>query len=188
MKRKASLHLDIPQPCSQPWNEMRPAANGRFCLHCEKHVIDFSAMTDQEILAVISKHPGTLCGRFQPVQLNRALVAAVQQPRHAFLPAALFASLVAAIVPANSKAHAADLGVEQLTTIPVPREHTPRFCEGQVIDALTNEALQGVTITLSGSNGVGAVTDAAGKFRFTIPAGAAAVTCRISSRGTTQKK
>jgi hypothetical protein len=46
MSKPKSLRLNIPAPCTQAWNEMLPENNGRFCLSCQKKVIDFSVMSD----------------------------------------------------------------------------------------------------------------------------------------------
>ena len=44
------LQLSIPEPCHQTWREMTPTQQGRFCNSCAKEVIDFSTMTDTEVL------------------------------------------------------------------------------------------------------------------------------------------
>lgn len=187
MKRKVPLTVNIPHPCTQSFNEMSPAKGGRFCLHCQKTVIDFSGMTDKEILVTISKHSGNLCGNFQPEQLNRALIPNAQ-PRHSFLPAAMLASLIATIIPGNSKANDPRPAMEQIAADHVSTEHAPRLFKGQIVDSLTNEGLHGVTIALKGSSTVGAVSDAAGKFQLTIPSGSTTLIFRISYMGYTTKE
>ena len=44
------LQLSIPEPCHENWQEMTPTQQGRFCKACAKEVIDFSMMTDTEVL------------------------------------------------------------------------------------------------------------------------------------------
>lgn len=51
--------ISIPSPCSQPWDEMTPENNGRFCHTCEKTVVDFTLWSDKKILAYALQHPGT---------------------------------------------------------------------------------------------------------------------------------
>jgi hypothetical protein len=166
---------------------MTPTAGGRHCQHCQKTVIDFSTMTDKEILAVISKDQRNLCGNFQSDQLDRVLTGDTQ-PRHAFLPAAILASLIAAIIPGNSEAHEPGPAMEQMATDHASKENTPRLLKGQIVDSLTNEGLQGVTIVMKGGGAVGAVTDAAGKFQLTIPSGSTALAFRISYLGYNTKE
>jgi hypothetical protein len=50
---------------------MTPQEQGRFCGQCEKMVVDFSQMNDQEIVDQIKKASRGLCGRFYEDQLMR---------------------------------------------------------------------------------------------------------------------
>jgi hypothetical protein len=59
---------------------MTPENKGRFCASCAKSVVDFSLMTDNEVLAHLSKNTGNLCGRFDAEQLQRPLVQTQLQP------------------------------------------------------------------------------------------------------------
>lgn len=77
---KPGLQIQIPTPCHENWDKMNPTGQGRFCLSCQKEVIDFSLMTDKEILNYISSASSTMCGRFGNDQLNRELVRA-REPR-----------------------------------------------------------------------------------------------------------
>lgn len=67
------LKLTIDNPCHENWQHMEPNKEGRHCQACRKTVVDFSAMTDKEILDFISHSQGDLCGRFDGQQLNRHL-------------------------------------------------------------------------------------------------------------------
>lgn len=67
-----SLHLSIPEPCHEKWNKMSPSEQGRFCGACQKQVVDFTSMTDQELQSFfLKKNEGNVCGRFVNAQLNR---------------------------------------------------------------------------------------------------------------------
>lgn len=68
-----SVHLSIPKPCHENWNQMLPEEQGKFCLNCQKTVVDFSAMSDREIIEYFSNYQGKTCGRFNNEQLNRTL-------------------------------------------------------------------------------------------------------------------
>jgi hypothetical protein len=66
------LHLQIPTPCHENWENMTQVDKGRFCTSCEKNVIDFSNMSDREIAMFFKKSPtGSVCGRFIEDQLDR---------------------------------------------------------------------------------------------------------------------
>jgi hypothetical protein len=60
---------------------MTPKEQGRFCGSCQKIVVDFSAMSDKELLNYISNASQHLCGRFAPDQLNKDLKATENKKR-----------------------------------------------------------------------------------------------------------
>ncbi|MDB5232589.1 MAG: type sorting protein [Chitinophagaceae bacterium] len=65
--------LKIPKPCHEDWNKMTPVGKGRNCDKCAKQVIDFSLMSDRQILEMLSSSKGKLCGKFNSDQLDRTL-------------------------------------------------------------------------------------------------------------------
>jgi CarboxypepD_reg-like domain/Carboxypeptidase regulatory-like domain/Secretion system C-terminal sorting domain len=68
------LQLSIPEPCHPNWHEMNPTQQGRFCNACAKEVIDFSTMSDSEVLGYFSSIKNEkVCGRAYPDQLDRAI-------------------------------------------------------------------------------------------------------------------
>ncbi len=70
MSKKLQLH--IPTPCHENWDAMTPVEQGRFCGSCQKKVVDFSEMSDQQLVEFF-KQPstGSVCGRFMNDQLER---------------------------------------------------------------------------------------------------------------------
>ncbi len=68
------FQLSIPEPCHQSWQGMTPTQQGRFCSACAKEVVDFSMMTDDEVLNYFNnKKDDNVCGRVLPSQLERAI-------------------------------------------------------------------------------------------------------------------
>jgi hypothetical protein len=68
------LQLSIPEPCHESWQQMTPTEQGRFCNACAKEVIDFSMMTDTEVLNYFTKiTQENVCGRALPSQLERTI-------------------------------------------------------------------------------------------------------------------
>src|SRR5690606_36105847 len=63
------MKISIPNPCHENWNEMLPEEKGRFCLSCQKCVLDFTKLSDDEILKSLQKP--NQCGRFSNQQLER---------------------------------------------------------------------------------------------------------------------
>ncbi len=72
MQKQTSLY--IPKPCHEDWNKMTPTQQGKFCGSCSKQVIDFSLMSDNQVLNFLSQQSGKLCGRFDAEQLQRPLI------------------------------------------------------------------------------------------------------------------
>ena len=50
------IQLNIPKPCHENWDQMTPVDKGRFCGFCQKQVVDFTAMNDEQ-LALFFKKP-----------------------------------------------------------------------------------------------------------------------------------
>ena len=66
------FQLQVPEPCHESWDNMTPADKGRFCESCQKSVIDFTGMSDAQLIAFFKRpSTGSLCGRFVNDQLNR---------------------------------------------------------------------------------------------------------------------
>ncbi|MGG5505751.1 MULTISPECIES: carboxypeptidase-like regulatory domain-containing protein [unclassified Myroides] len=68
----AKYLIQIPEPCSEDWNQMTPLEKGRFCAVCEKEIYDFSTYTKQELINRIKKGD-KLCGRIPAKFLNTEL-------------------------------------------------------------------------------------------------------------------
>jgi hypothetical protein len=74
------LQIHIPTPCHENWDVMTPEAKGRFCGSCAKVVVDFSVMTDNEVLNYLKKNSGNTCGHFTTDQLDRPIIETQLQP------------------------------------------------------------------------------------------------------------
>jgi hypothetical protein len=60
---------------------MQPEGQGRFCGACSKTVVDFSMMTDAEILLYLARAGQQVCGRVALEQLNREIVTGPARPK-----------------------------------------------------------------------------------------------------------
>ena len=64
--------LHINEPCTENWESMSTAEQGKFCSHCNKTVFDFTTATDAEIVKHIKAMKGEMfCGRFEENQLDK---------------------------------------------------------------------------------------------------------------------
>jgi TonB-dependent SusC/RagA subfamily outer membrane receptor len=79
------LQLSIPEPCHENWQQMTPTQQGRFCNACAKEVIDFSAMTDIQVLNYFTTLTHEkVCGRALPEQLDRTISRPAQPKKRIF--------------------------------------------------------------------------------------------------------
>lgn len=72
--------IAIAEPCSQNWNDMTAAKGGRHCDSCCKTVIDFTVMTNEQIIATLTRE-NTLCGRLEGWQINSINVQLQTKPK-----------------------------------------------------------------------------------------------------------
>lgn len=66
-----STKITIPKPCHEDWDKMTSEANGRHCASCNKVVIDFTAMSLEEIQHYFKAHETQkVCGHFKSDQVE----------------------------------------------------------------------------------------------------------------------
>jgi protein TonB len=74
------VYLSIPTPCSEAWDKMTTAKQGKHCASCNKTVIDFSLYTDKELVDFFHNNYGLVCGKLNNYQVNRNIIT-TEQPR-----------------------------------------------------------------------------------------------------------
>ncbi|HSC39408.1 MAG TPA: carboxypeptidase-like regulatory domain-containing protein, partial [Chitinophagaceae bacterium] len=75
---KEAIRIQLTSPCHENWQAMTPNEQGRYCQSCCKTVVDFTAMTDLEIVDYIAySAAGNTCARVYDDQLDRV----IQKPR-----------------------------------------------------------------------------------------------------------
>jgi hypothetical protein len=62
--------ITISKPCLENWATMIPNEKGKHCLVCQKTVVDFTSMTDAQIIDYFQNYKGSTCGRFYETQLD----------------------------------------------------------------------------------------------------------------------
>jgi hypothetical protein len=76
-----NLKIKVPNPCSQDWGNMNQEEKGRHCSSCDKIVVDFTSMGNDELKAYFKKHSEQrTCGHFLKSQLTH-----VEVKNHHFL-------------------------------------------------------------------------------------------------------
>jgi CarboxypepD_reg-like domain len=71
---QTNFQLNIQTPCHEAWEDFKPTPEGGFCASCQKNVIDFSKMTESQLVAYFRDLPTEnqdLCGRFRDDQLKK---------------------------------------------------------------------------------------------------------------------
>lgn len=159
--------VTLPEPCHENWEAMHEVEKGRFCMSCQKQVVDFSLMSDSEILHVISQSQGNGCGRFSSEQLNRPLSEQkIQRPWHKYF---VRFALPALLIGQKAKAQ---MGMPAFnpTTVQTPKpnqDNTVTFLtlqlSGTVTDSLTGKAIPAASINIKGSS-IGTQSGADGHF------------------------
>ncbi len=115
------LQIQIPKGCEENWDTMQQQANGKFCNSCQKNVVDFTRMTNEQLVQFFKNRKDLVCGRLTSDQLNTGIpIPAKRIPwlKYFFqitIPAFLFSSKV--IAQGNLKvqqhSHASHVGAKQ---------------------------------------------------------------------------
>jgi len=171
---KKQYALSVSKPCTEVWEQFKPTTTGGFCGSCNKNVIDFTSMSDNELIEVISKSVGKTCGRLRPEQLNRSIIKPQIQNKingWSMLKIgitsisllllnqnALTNPLVKPIVEVIQK--------EKQSKNKLSKINVSQIITGVVIDEY-GDPLPGVNIILKGTQH-GCISDINGKFKFPI--------------------
>lgn len=167
------MHINITSPCSEKWENFTPSSGGRHCNSCAKVVIDFTQMTDAEIIQYFKQHKTGTCGRFHPQQL-RAYSDTVQPKtgKWKFLKAALASGVLLLLSREGmSQNKDGEIGKTAVSTIQTETQNesktetTHRVISGVVLAQEDGSGLPGVNIILKGTLN-STVSDADGRFRM----------------------
>lgn len=167
------IKLRIPEPCHEDWNKMTPKDQGSFCSSCSKVVVDFTKMSDREVLGYLQQTKDQkTCGRFSSFQLNRSLVASEPAPSYyRQIRKLLFGFLLGLGLPSILKAEIRPSKFSNITDL---AHNSPAIQQvsGRIIDASGN-ALAGVALRLYLNGRITrqyVVSDSEGKFSLKINA------------------
>lgn len=157
---------------------MLPAEQGRFCQSCNKQVIDFTQMSDNEILQLLSKPSAGTCGRFTQNQLDKPLTTPpIIQPLKPSLRLFLTA-FVAVFLLVNEGTAQAPMIKGKVAVHSQPK--TPRLIGDTVLSPIpttqisgtvqdtSGQPIAGASIFIKGTK-TGTATDENGYFTIRIP-------------------
>jgi hypothetical protein len=164
--------LSVPNPCVETWSSFISTNDGRVCATCNKVVVDFTNMSENEVVDFISQKTGKVCGRFRTDQLKSypRSTAANIQPGWYLLKASL---LILLVVLANNPSFSSPLIAKANSEVIRYQEQNEiesyiakEFAiKGIVKSEEDKSPIPGVNIYLKGSD-IGTVSDADGKFEF----------------------
>lgn len=184
-------NITIPKPCHQNWQQMTPAEYGRHCDHCCKTVVDFTAMTNAQVIDYLSSS-AKVCGRFSQNQvesINKQLVVNELSARNRWKWTAIAFSLLSTISAIKASAQSKPVPVEQgqadkkdkpdnvILGKVIPNHF--KTVSGCISDE-NNMPLPGATVKAYNSS-VGTLTDANGNFKLQVPVNTLQIT--VSSIG-----
>lgn len=168
-----SIQLNIAEPCHENWQNMTPQQQGRYCGSCQKTVVDFTMMSDQEVLNYFLKADHNVCGRFADDQLNKELKVTEKKKRFSW--AYVWNILVATFLVA--KADAQDVNpkkpVEPVKEVHIrlgkvaPTRSIPVELKGVIVDETNNQPISGASIRFKGTE-LGGMADTTGKFNLKV--------------------
>ncbi len=174
-------HLNIPQPCDQDWNRMTATESGRHCQSCSKTVVDFTRMSNDEIIGYLSsnRHVCARIGTQQIDGVNMQLVSRQPQNKGGWAKWVVAASLFVSTAYSRVNAQSITPATEQINgnnphaeSFPLGKIAMPDSAKYQVITGtvtdLNHQPLPGATIKVNGGN-AGTQTDTDGNFRLRVP-------------------
>lgn len=181
--KRTNYILTIDNPCTKSWVSMTTIDKGKFCSNCSKNVVDFSSLTDNQIIRLIENSDGKLCGRLNRNQVDRIIEIQTQQN----FGSAIYKLLAGLLLffPFDNLLAQTDIKSKQsvLQTDNFDKENNKNraisgdsretdslknLIRGKVFDSDTKEPLYGASIIIKGKN-LGTTVDMNGIFIFNIP-------------------
>jgi len=169
---KRQINLNIASPCSEKFENFHSTDSGGYCSSCQKNVIDFTKMSDDEIKWYFKNDAGKTCGRFKASQLKTYAMPSEQNNYYSlkWVKAGLlgftilFSGKQSVAKPINQSSmpvevHPEKKSIENKGTTTSGVAHTVK---GTVVDEL-GEPIPGANVVVRGTT-IGTVTDIDGRF------------------------
>lgn len=175
------IQLFIPEPCHENWQQMTATQQGRFCNACAKQVIDFSIMSDTEVLNYFSTVKNEkVCGRAYPGQLERTITFPDYPKKKMFWYWNYITMLFLFFSKSNNVKAQGGVKIttqsqpNNIKSIPVNNAlqgkvggvvvHNNNLVKGKIIDE-TGEPISGASITIKGTK-LGMISDENGYYKI----------------------
>lgn len=180
--------VTIAEPCHENWQNMTPNDDGRFCSSCQKNVVDFSIMTDEQVFSTLLKGDANMCGRFSNIQMDKGIKYAVAKKNYwhkyfiGFLfPAFLYSKQASAQMGLIARSKDVKVQSQNCKKIPLLPRKDFEF-SGKIVDAATNELIGSGLITIKGTDKE-ILVDEGGSFTLDGKTNTSSVTISIAASG-----
>lgn len=163
--------IQINKPCHEKWEGMTDTAGGKYCSSCQKNVVDFSKLSNEQILAYLSQSD-SVCGKFDKSQLySLNLYLSHNKNQKSVFKNWGFAAMLIGMLP---------FAAAEAKPKPVYEQRQPEFKAAPIeTDSLTyhiirgivkddTSAIQGAVIKVEGTN-LGTITNKDGYFELRVP-------------------
>jgi hypothetical protein len=168
------LSLSIPKPCSEKWTAFEKTSEGGYCSACSRVVVDFTTMSDEEIVSYFKSNRSHACGRFRPEQIKQYPISTSKwnlMPRLNMIKASALSIgilFVSKEMSATPRLVATEITESQQTDVTLQVTDNPaKRIKGRCIFAEDGSALPGVNVVIKGTT-TGTVTDADGYFELEV--------------------
>jgi hypothetical protein len=160
------IQLTIPKPCHQDFDTMPRTSQGMHCGLCERDIIDFTSMSDDDFrIFLLDTNFKLTCGVFRNDQLDKPIFIEKPTPVFSFtflrkIAAAVFLLPLSLQQVFAQKKHSTYQVVNEKSYVPI-------VVEGKVVYQATNFPMSNIDVSLLGQH---TITNEEGKFRFEVPA------------------
>jgi hypothetical protein len=175
LKKNKNIKLSVPNPCNEDWDSMTPNEQGRHCGKCDKTVIDFSLFTDKQLIEFFANVTGRICGRYNPLQVERELVYI--EPKNyflhkLFLGIALTAGITSSVSANYNYRRLPEQGFKSINEENelqlASGNDTTNYVKGRLLNKETHKAITNAFMTIKELN-LEIKTDSSGNFKFFVP-------------------
>jgi hypothetical protein len=172
--KPTTIKIKIGTPCHENWDKMLEEERGRFCLSCQKAVVDFSRMTNEEIITYFEQNADKkTCGRIAIHQHDTP----ISNYRKVITP--WFNRYVAGFLMAvgfynPGKAQTTDTPIEnhmmkgEIAVNTAKQSNKELVVSGRVLDQDTKKPIKGANVKIDGAD-VFVATDKNGSYSISVP-------------------
>jgi hypothetical protein len=172
--KPTTIKIKIDTPCHENWDKMQEEEKGKFCLSCQKVVVDFSRMTNEEIINYFEQNAGKkTCGRIAIHQHNTP----ISNYRKVITPwfnryVAGFLMAIGFYNPAKAQTNTGPIENHmmkgEIAVNPVRQTNKKFMINGRVLDMSSTKPIKSAIVRINGSD-IKVTTDKNGSYSINIP-------------------